>query len=1115
MAKRVLEIGEVGRAKIKRQLTNSQKPGVTIASFRKEHQLSSVMTVVNPSPAFALLDQMGLRAADINKSVVEHLMGALVDRIRSADRAALHELLRAVQRSMSSGEVPGSVAELRPVTAEVIGRFQALKMRVPLDFLQQLTPELRAELPLHAKRQLWEEKPESLAVELTPLVHGYVRDGRRRAALREPGHGLAGGSADADRRRRRESRPLQQILQMVGGSAKLYRAACRQIRDLFLRKPASVRGAGRDQRDEFVALCPRDPLLCSLRLDLCMALHEHADAAVRAALAPVEPLLKLARQLDAALRGGGVGVLRARVVEVARQLALLLGQEQSLDAGTEAGDGDDGGGVDALPDGAAGAASAFSASSASAAAPVTGKALVRSLTGLLGKLANLDKDDVFGKPVIEANPQIEAAYLAAIAPNQPMDLSTMILHARSGKYGSFAALRVHFELMVENCLKFNPEPDNFFHKAGRRFRKEGRKRIDAWETKAKSGGARGGGGDNEDGEGGGGAKAEGKAAGRGRGKGRGKGAAEPALPKYEHPADAVMLVAEPRVALMVVRQCLELIAEATHRRALPKQDSALRACLRVLWVGLWCSSLREIAPTPLAEPWEAESLGGHFLDVVMLSVLCPLLAAAHAHRELPAQAEKPADKAWGMLTQHPLALQLVLAFVVGAVERVDESAVRQLLPLLRAGRRPEAAGASAGGGGDGGGGAGPTRPLLLPSPRARFTAMAGVFYRGLCEALAAAGRRAAAAGGEKLAAFLRMRRAVVDDLFGADFGAGPQANQLFFRWFGLLLKEWQQAGAAKCGVSAEEVAAYGRALRESAFAGEHTSLRQAAKASAKAAWQAWRAVHACGRSVDEMDELIAVYRRGYRTPWSVPQWRDGVRYSERDYLQDTTDGLNAEAGVYERGIAERQHGLEKAREACERKLMAAAKSEKVTVRAARERQARRELELSETELQAQIDAFQVALAPVAAQRAGGAHCGDNAVADAARVGRVPQLRRLLRERASRGGGLPTRAEAEIGVRGGCPLALDVLLAHGARADEADRHGSTLLHCACHRGQAEMAALLLEHGASVRARNALGRTPLHLACASFAHYRAGKLAAARLLLEAGADIDARDVREVMA
>lgn len=71
----------------------------------------------------------------------------------------------------------------------------------------------------------------------------------------------------------------------------------------------------------------------------------------------------------------------------------------------------------------------------------------------------------------------------------------------------------------------------------------------------------------------------------------------------------------------------------------------------------------------------------------------------------------------------------------------------------------------------------------------------------------------------------------------------------------------------------------------------------------------------------------------------------------------------------------------------------------------------------------------------------------------------------------------------------------------------DRTGNTPLHAASNPGRLDMMQCLLEYGAKVDSRNtSLGQTPLHLAVAD----GFGKTAAARLLIERGATIDARQI-----
>ena len=89
----------------------------------------------------------------------------------------------------------------------------------------------------------------------------------------------------------------------------------------------------------------------------------------------------------------------------------------------------------------------------------------------------------------------------------------------------------------------------------------------------------------------------------------------------------------------------------------------------------------------------------------------------------------------------------------------------------------------------------------------------------------------------------------------------------------------------------------------------------------------------------------------------------------------------------------------------------------------------------------------------------------------------------------------------------------LLLGHGAEVDARDDNGNTPLHLAAWQGYVEVAGALLAAGADPRSMDDDGMTPLHEAAfgLQFAERPEGKLAVARLLLDHGADPNAREPR----
>lgn len=88
--------------------------------------------------------------------------------------------------------------------------------------------------------------------------------------------------------------------------------------------------------------------------------------------------------------------------------------------------------------------------------------------------------------------------------------------------------------------------------------------------------------------------------------------------------------------------------------------------------------------------------------------------------------------------------------------------------------------------------------------------------------------------------------------------------------------------------------------------------------------------------------------------------------------------------------------------------------------------------------------------------------------------------------------------------------VDLFIRCGDKVDLADVAGFTPLHFAAQSAHAEIAERLLAAGADVNARNRFGNTPLWVA---LEHIRDGKQRIVDVLLEAGADPDAKNDAEV--
>ncbi|CAK8994696.1 Negative elongation factor B (NELF-B) (Cofactor of BRCA1) [Durusdinium trenchii] len=410
-------------------------------------------------PALGLLEVLGFRRVQLFRDLFLNLKQRVVDGVKRSNKANLRKLLNETLPFLAHPgleEVPIKVLAALPSTPDKV-----------LETLSLVDASTINKLPRHTRQQLWEEYPDRFFEAVGPLIEAYLSD---QAAITWAEEMYPDSNYPPPHKRRQRNTPLQQMIQAIGSSPKLYRIVVDHI------------------REEYVAT--ENPRYCALRADLLMAFHDISSQTILA----TEPCHDFSWHLDAyvkqvfnAVAHGALDVKTAQLLRtVANELRKLMagsfkpGLVSAYATTKQAASHNAAAMLASAPGGAAAAAAATVATATTPAGP-SGKmrlpaslAVRASLGPKPSKIKPLDKyalmltvwrrvkkydyKNLFLHPVLDSHPQLEKAYLAKIS--QPMDLQTIEHKIRRKKYADLDELRADLHLIADNAVKFNgPDHD--------------------------------------------------------------------------------------------------------------------------------------------------------------------------------------------------------------------------------------------------------------------------------------------------------------------------------------------------------------------------------------------------------------------------------------------------------------------------------------------------------------------------------------------------------------------------------------------------------------------------------------------------------------------------------
>lgn len=503
-AQKKLLIGARGGAAVKELLSTAPNIEVAIREFQADHGVAEAHSQLfvrrkesrrqdKPTtftPAVQLLDLLQVPRSSVYQSLLEQMKKEMLLRIADLPQS---ELPRVLEQTFPYIEF----RELRAIPIAVLARQED----TPELYLRELTENRRilTELPVHVRRKILEVDRRELQLVVEECTREYVteqlewylnhstsgsatsqrsltrrnsnnsmRNGNqnRKRSLDESAGGslwnvsshvpssadAAGSTASAsgfsnERRpsyspdeRRRNNPALIKLMEMLGDSESLYLTTLEIWRSYVV--AANIPGsATTNHPKEYVDYVS---LLGAMRSDLANLQRDKTTTLLR-----TDPLHKFIWFLDRALKN--------QTLEIAQLQELLgfIGRLRTAD----------------LPPNKKFRKKSGAEEEEESFEVVLGPPPVGELLAVLDKIAKIDARLIFAEPVPDDVPK----YREII--KEPMDLSTMQRKAKRGKYKSLDAFVADFNLMIRNCMTFNPDT-TIFYKEGKRIGKRGNELIE-------------------------------------------------------------------------------------------------------------------------------------------------------------------------------------------------------------------------------------------------------------------------------------------------------------------------------------------------------------------------------------------------------------------------------------------------------------------------------------------------------------------------------------------------------------------------------------------------------------------------------------------------------------